>query len=121
MDSEFVQIFGIQKLIRLLDCRIWIKSESTDSQATLSCSYKRLQILWSDNFAEFDQILRLQNLIRFLVCSILRRHELIPHFKLRNDGDIDNSAKKASIYHHIPREIHKCISSMYFLYIICFA
>ena len=33
-----------------------------DSQATISSPYMRLQILWSDSFAEFDQILHLQNL-----------------------------------------------------------
>ena len=32
--------------------------------------YKRLQILWSDNLAEFDWIPQLQNLIRFLECRI---------------------------------------------------
>ena len=39
-------------------CRLY----SADSQATISSSYMWLKILWSDNFAEFDQIPRLQNL-----------------------------------------------------------
>ena len=64
--TEFDQIPHLQNLIRFLIFRISIKGRNdehfTGSHTTISPPSMRLQILWSDNFAEFDQIPHLQNL-----------------------------------------------------------